>query len=183
MVTVLGWVWVWIGIFASLGSLFLVLFGLLWKPLMNRMLLEDPPPSGATDLGEMIREDLGGPPILAWLAEHVELAFIFQLALAVLVLVAGARLLAQRRWARSFLEGMCWLHLVYVVAFSVFFSVVWFTMVSTIPVDDALEQPFPVEAFAWFGVVGAFVNAMFHGGLLAVLIFFLRHRTVRENVF
>lgn len=103
-VTVIGWVWIVIGILRVLASV----FGLLaWKFGGLRETLAG---SGPSFLSAFV------PAVPLRLAFHnFAAALVLQLATGVLFLYAGAGLLRLRAWARSVIEIVCWIAFVFVV--------------------------------------------------------------------
>lgn len=164
MVTVLGWIWITIGAFSVLTSgLVLLFFLVLGGPVLP------------------VREETSEPfwppgfELVGWVFQYFDVLAIGQFVLAVAVLIAGIELLRLRSWARSFLEVICWLGLLYIVSFATLWAHTWVQTSSQIPAD-ASNAP-PVDVFAAFGVVVAVLTALFYALPTGVLIWLLRHRT------
>jgi hypothetical protein len=105
---------------------------------------------------------------------------LLQVTLAIFVLIASIQFLRLRKWARSALEIISWLGLVYVVGFSIFWVVSWIGITSGLP--SALGSPAPSPLFSIFGaIIGACV-AVAWSVPLVVIIMFLRGKMIREAV-
>jgi len=108
--------------------------------------------------------------------ENVELVASVQIVFAVFVLFAGIQFLKLHAWARTALEVVSWLGLVYVVGSFVLFVVSWMSMTSTASVVEGTHSP-P----AMFRVFGAFMVTVVMAVWavpLVVIVKFLRGATI-----
>jgi len=169
MVTVLGWIWIALGSFMTLTSLMVLMFSIGLSELMHGEVVRDAGMSGVPGAGLMV-----------WVFGHFNLLAAGQLFIAILVLVAGVQLLHLRRWARVFLEAVCWLGLAYMVSFGVWWGFVWVGMAGQIPAG-APDAP-SAALMSGFGVGFMAMVVLFYAVPTGALIWFLRHETVRGAV-
>ncbi|MBN1255800.1 MAG: hypothetical protein JXA50_11050 [Deltaproteobacteria bacterium] len=112
--------------------------------------------------------------------QHFGLIALVQIALAAFILIASIQFLRLRRWARTALEVIAWLGLVYFVGFGIFFVASWIAMTSNIPFSEGASGPSPM--FGIFGAVMGFVVTLFWAVPLVVIIIFLRGKIIRGAV-
>jgi len=127
-----------------------------------------PPPS----------DELGPFGLAALLMEHFDLLALFQINIAVFIIISSIYFLKLRSWARTALEVVSWLGLTYVVGFSLFWIASWIFMSSSGPRGQgASAEPL---IFGIFGaIMGIVVMAVYAAPLIAI-IWFLRGKTIRE---
>ena len=126
-----------------------------------------------------VPEDIPGQlRIMKFVFQHFERIAMLQCAIAILVIIASIQFLRLRRWARTALEVIAWLGLVYVVGFGIFWVVSWIGITSNIPSTDGAPGPSPL--FGIFGAVMVSVVTLFWAAPLVVIIIFLRGKTIRE---
>jgi hypothetical protein len=103
---------------------------------------------------------------------------LLQIALAIFVLIVSIQFLRLRTWARSALEIIAWLGLLYVVAFGIFWIASWIGITSVLPSSAGAPEPSPL--FSIFGaIIGLFVTVVWSVPF-AVIIMFLRGKVIRE---
>ena len=166
MVTVLGWIWIGLGTFATLASLMVLL-----------MLFVVGGPTGLDAGHDPEMTAFPGWGMMDWVFRHFEWLAVGQLVLALLVLVAGVELLRLRRWARVVLEGVCWLGLAYLIGFSSWWAFVWVDIAGQVPSGHP-DAP-SAALMSGFGIVAMVMTVLFYGIPAGVLIWLLRHDTVR----
>lgn len=109
-ITVIGWMCVVFGLLGALGGVMTV----LTTSVMSFPLA---PPSP---------DELQGIPapfrVVLQLFDYVRLLAAIQLALAVVLIAAGAAFLRLRAWARAAIEAMAWLAIAYHAAFGVYWA-------------------------------------------------------------
>jgi hypothetical protein len=167
MVTVLGWIWIFLGALGTLSATLVVVFFVGMGPYMERAAIEQPGP------------ELAGWAVLDWVFRHSEIVAIGQWVLTCTTLVAGIQLLRLRRWARAFLEAACWLGLAYTVGFGIWWGYAWVTL--TDRGEWGPEAP-PRELFTAFGAGMAAMMVLGYAVPAGAMIWALRHRTVRAAV-
>jgi hypothetical protein len=126
-----------------------------------------------------VPEDIPGQlRVMQFAFQHFELIAMVQCALAIFILIASIQFLRLRRWARTALEVITWLGLVYVVGFGIFWVVSWIGITSNIPITEG--TPGPSSLFNIVGAVMGSVVALFWAVPLVVIIIFIRGKTIRE---
>ena len=119
--------------------------------------------------------------LLGVVFQHYDLLVLLQLAFAVFVLVAGIGFLKLRAWARTALEAVSWLSLVYLLGFGILWIAMWVGVTSRIPQGEGT----PVSSaalFTTFGIVMATVILGVFAIPPIVIIKFLRGSTSRQAV-
>jgi len=91
----------------------------------------------------------GSFQFMAILFRHVGLLAAVQVAFGVVVIFAGTQFLKLRPWARTALEVVSWLGLVYVLGFGTFMVVSWVGMSNRMPVASSAQGAPPM-----FGIMG-----------------------------
>jgi hypothetical protein len=112
--------------------------------------------------------------------QHFELIAIVQCAFAIFVMIASIQFLRLRSWARTALEIIAWLGLVYLVGFGIVWVVSWIGITSNIPLTEGVSGP--SSMFNIVGVVLGSVVTVCWALLLVVIIIFLRAKTIRTAV-
>lgn len=162
--TVIGWLFVVGSVLTALSAL----MGLAGDRMITEGALPDVPPEAPP----VIRFFVALMPFLGVLA-------LVQLVVAGFVLYTAIAFLRRRAWARTALESMTWTSLVGSVALIAAWVYVWVAMTSGIPARPGALSP---ASLTLFGVVAAvFVGAVYVVPL-AVIIGFLRGRTIRDAV-
>jgi hypothetical protein len=164
-VTVIGWVFI-------AGAVLMIFsggMGFAAFSFMKHMGGEKPP------IPEQAPFQFG---VMEVIFQHFGLIAIVQGALAVFIIIASIQFLRLRRWARTALEVIAWLGLVYLVGFGIFWVVSWIGITSNIPITEGTPGPAPM-----FNIVGAVMGSvvtLFWAAPLVVIIIFLRGKTIRE---
>ena len=112
--------------------------------------------------------------------QHFGLIAMGQVAVAIVIIIASIQFLRLRRWARTALEVITWLGLVYIVGFGIFWVASWLDMTSSIPMTEGTPGPPPM--FDIFGAIMGSVIALVWAVPLVVIIIFLRGKTIKEAV-
>ena len=157
-VTIIGWVWIVLAVIFLLKALTNLI---AWAILH----------SASPGLLRQAEGQLAQTPFLVPVARHAGALFAGQALLWAVVGVCAWNLLRLRRWARVATQAVCWLNLVYVATFLVFWAKLWPKM--------AAEDPSITEShrsLALFGGIGACILL---GAALGVMLRFLRSTGVR----
>jgi hypothetical protein len=126
-----------------------------------------------------VPEDIPGQLRVMKIAfQHFELIAMVQIALAIFIIIASIQFLRLRRSARTALEVIAWLGLVYVVGFGIFWVVSWIGITSNIPITEGTVGPSP--KFNMVGAVMGSVITLCWAVPLVVIIIFLRGKTIRR---
>jgi hypothetical protein len=126
-----------------------------------------------------VPEDIPGQlGIMKFIFQYFELIAIVQVAFAIFVMIASIQFLRLRRWARTALEVITWLGLVYAVGFGIFWVVSWIGITSNIPITEGTVGPSP--KFNMVGAVMGSVITLCWAVPLVVIIIFLRGKTIRR---
>ena len=166
MLTVLGWIWVALGGLFTLISLFVATAFLLMPGEFAPRF-----PEGADE------SDMPSMAMIEWAFGHFEKILVLQILVPVAMLLGGVFLLRRRAWARALLEGISWLGMAYTLLFTGWFIYHWLASTAVGPTDTAVDPALPF--FRFMGVAAALLSVLFYAGPLGVLIWMLRHRTVR----
>lgn len=165
--TVIGWLFI-------IGSAFMILSaGMgLWALSLMRQTTGGRLPPLPPDAPAMFRVMYGLLPYF-WLLGRLQIAF------ALFVIFAALQFLRRRAWARTALESVTWLGLVFAAGFTLLWAASWVSMASTVPAQPGAPSPM---FFTIVGVVIAVVVAAVWATPLIVILVFLRGRTIREVV-
>jgi hypothetical protein len=163
-VTVIGWIFI-------AGAILMILsggMGFAAFSFMKQMGVERPPIPEQAPFQFSVMEVI---------FQHFGLIAMVQVVLAIFIIIASIQFLRLRRWARTALEVIAWLGLVYLVSFGIFWVVSWLEITSNIPVTEGAQGPTPM--FNIFGAVMGSVVTLFWAAPLVVIIIFLRGKTIR----
>jgi hypothetical protein len=166
-ITVIGWIFIAVAVLMIFsGGMGFVAF-----TFMQHMKGERPPiPEGAPfQFG-----------VMDVVFQHFGIIALAQVALAAFIIIASIQFLRLRRWARTALEVIAWLGLVYIVGFGIFWVTSWISITSGIPVTEGAPGPPPL--FGLFGAVMGSMVALVWAVPLVVIIAFLRGKMIREAV-
>jgi len=154
-ITVTGWVWVVIGAF----MLFSALMGGL-----GYLMMRQPGMQGADLLREFALMNL--------VFQNFGVLVAVQCVIAVAALWAGIDLLRLKAWARSAVEVLSWLGLLWTVGFGVYWIYMWTSMTGQAPAE--------ADAFQLMGAVMGTVVTLVFAVPLAIMIRYLRSNEVRQ---
>jgi len=161
-VTVIGWIWIGLGTLMLLGSMMaLAMFLVLVRPHFES--------GGAESRLDKL------PWFGRFFLRKVELFAAVQAGLAIFVMVSGRFFLKLRSWARTSLEAVSWLGLVYVVGFGIFFGI---TFIRTFASGEVQGGP-PFVFIAIVVPIMLVVTVGVYAVPLGVIIWFLRGETIR----
>lgn len=112
------------------------------------------------------------------LLKYGELTMLPTIAVAIFVIIAGIYFLKLHAWARGAMEIVCWVALGYYVGYGIFFIIFWNKLLShlLIPRGGPAILPF----MGPYGVFLTLISIMMNVVPLAVIIYVLRKKTVRE---
>jgi hypothetical protein len=147
-VTVIGWAWIIIG-----GLMCLSATMALFSSVM---------------IGEMAKDE----PDMPFIFKIFPLLAIVQIGAAVLGLVSGINFLKLKAWARSVLEGLTWLLLVFILGFMVFWVFNWISTTSS-------HGP---SGFGMMGAVMGVVITGIYGVPLGIMLKYLRGPKVKNAI-
>jgi hypothetical protein len=160
-VTVIGWLWVVLGVLFLLRALVNMI---LWKILKPDML-------------GFLETFAGVPPaqqrFLRPLFEHLGALQTIEATLSAAVIVIAFRLLRLRPWARVGMQVVCWLVLAAVAAFGAFWVWLCRSVAAAVPSSAA-------SSFERFGLVAGLAFCLAVAAGLAVMIALLSSSRVRE---
>ena len=123
-------------------------------------------------------EDIPGQlRVIEIVFQYFEPIAVVQISFAIFILIASIQFLRLQRWARTALEVISWLGLVYMVGFGIVWVASWIGITSSIPLTEGTPGPSPM-----FNVVGVIMGALITACWavpLVVIIVFLRGKTIR----
>jgi hypothetical protein len=144
-ITITAWLWIVMGglmiLSALMGGFAYTTIGKM-RPLL--------PPS--TDMP-------AGSSVMNSIFQYFGLLLLLQGIVAVLAIWAGVSLLRLKQWARTTIEVLSWIALLYTVGFGIFWVYTWVAMTSQVPTHGAPVDP---VSFRLMGaVMGVVVTAIF----------------------
>ena len=101
-----------------------------------------------------------------------------QCAIAVIAIWAGIDLLRLKAWARSAIETLCWLGVVWTVGFGIYWVYMWISMTGQTPSGAV---PPGGDSFQVMGAVMGVVGMLMFAVPLGIMIRYLRGSEVRAN--
>jgi len=110
-----------------------------------------------------------------FLFRHIKLFLVLQLLLSVFIIFAAYQFLKLKAWARTVLEVMSWLFIIFAVGFGIF----WLVLISSTAGDFPAGEG-PPSGFMSLMHLGGFLVILFYLVPVAVLIYFLRSDKVRD---
>jgi hypothetical protein len=167
-VTVIGWIF----IAGAILMIFSSGMGFMAFSFMHHMGGEATPP-----ITEKAPFQLG---VMEVIFQHFGLIALVQVAFAAFILIASIQFLRLRRWARTALEVIAWLGLVYVVGNGIFLVSFVITVTSSVPFAEGASELSPILGI--FAAVMGSVVTLFWAIPLVVIIIFLRGKTIRGAV-
>jgi hypothetical protein len=163
-VTVIGWIFI-------AGAILMILSGGMGFAAFTFM------KQTAGGVPPVPEEILGQLRVMKFVFQYFELIAIVQVAFAIFVMIASIQFLMLRRWARTALEIIAWVGLVYLVGFGIAWVVSWIGITSNIPLTEGVSGPSPM--FNIVGVVMGSLVTVCWVVPLVVIIIFLRGKTIR----
>jgi hypothetical protein len=160
-VTVIGWLWL------VLGVLF------LFRALVNMVIWRILKPDMLGFLAAFGQVSPSQQRLLRPLFEHLTALQTCEAILSVAVIVVAFQLLRLRPWARVGMQAACWLVLVYVVALAAFWVWLWGSVATAAPPSHA-------SAIGRIGLIGGLAVLLAAAGGLVAMIMLLGGSRVRE---
>lgn len=155
-ITIIGWLWLVIGAF----MLFSALMGGLGYSMMRQ--------PGMQSAADLPREFA----LMNWVFQNFAALVAVQCVIAVVALWAGIDLLRLKAWARSAVEVLCWVGVIWTLGFGIYWVYMWISM--------AGQAPAAADASRWIGAaMGAVVTLVF-AVPLAIMIRYLRGNEARQ---
>jgi len=145
-VTVIAWVWIALGGFACLGSL----WGGFGYIMMQPAAEEDPLP-----------EEIG------WFFSFFGVAVLAQAGMGILAIVAGIHFLKLRTWARMCLEVLSWFAVVFLVGYGIFWAIMWLIMTG----ESGSEGP---PGLGMMRIVAPVMAVLMMGGFAVPFVLMIR---------
>jgi hypothetical protein len=164
-ITVIGWVFI-------AGAILMIFsggMGFVAFSFMNHMGAERPP------IPEQAPFQLG---VMEVIFQHFGLIAMVQVACAIFILIASIQFLRLLRWARTALEVIAWLGLLYLVCNGIFLVSFVIALTSGIPSTEGASELSPLLGI-FSAIMGSFVT-LFWAAPLVVIIIFLRGKTIME---
>jgi lysylphosphatidylglycerol synthetase-like protein (DUF2156 family) len=162
-VSVIAWTWIVTGGFAVFSGIMGLLMFAAMPTLQNELTQA---PGMPQDFGLMT----GMFRYFGWLV-------LVQLVLAAVAIVAGIQFLRLRNWARTALEILSWISLIYVVGFGLFWTSTWSTVTEHFSQQNT---PFDIETFRIAGFGMAIFITLAFAIPLGIMIKYLRGKVIRE---
>jgi len=128
---------------------------------------------------EIPARNVPGTGMMVGLSENFPSLVWAQLVFGALALVAGVEFLKLKPWARTILEVLSWLSLVYVIGFGLLWVAMWSFMIGQF---SLMQMPFDIERFQAIGLVSGLVVSLAFAIPLVWFIKVLRGRVVREAI-
>lgn len=150
-ISVIGWAWIVIGSLMCLSAVMALLVSLTISQA-----------AAQTDTDHNVPAILGFFPLLA----------LIQMVFAILGIVSGVNFLKMKSWARTTLEILSWLLMVFVAGFGIFWIISWIVMTRG-------------KAPAGFGIMGVVMGTVvlaIYGIPLGIMIKYLRGKKNRSAV-
>ena len=125
-----------------------------------------------------------GPPfpspfrLMEIMFRYYDVLAILQVLVSVIILVTSIQFLRLKRWARTGIEIISWLALLYVLGFGTYWVVSWLSILS-MPVKEAGPPVSPLVFDIFGAVMGAAITLIFAIALF-VIIRFLRKEEIRQ---
>jgi hypothetical protein len=160
-VTVIGWLWLVLGVLFFARA---IVNMVVWKILQPDM------PGFLAAFGEVPAEQ---QRLLRPLFEHLTALQIGEAIVSAAVIVAAIGLLRLRPWARTGIQAVCWIVLIWVAAFGAFWVWLWGSVVAAVPPSHA-------SSFGRIGLIAGLAVCLAVAAGLAVMIVLLASSRVRE---
>jgi len=111
--------------------------------------------------------------------QNVGAVLAVQCVIAVVAIWAGIDLLRLKAWARSAIEALCWLGVLWTVGFGIYWVYMWISMTGQMPSGPA---PAGGDTFQVMGVVMGVIGMLMFAIPLGIMIRYLRGREVRGAI-
>lgn len=164
-ITITAWLWIVSGGLMALSGL---MAGLAFS-FMRQM---GPPPTVPADADP-------GFQILAVIFDHFEILLALQMVAAALAIWSGIALLKLKAWARTAIEVLSWLALVYCIGLGIFQVYLWISMTGQAPRAGA---PIDMDLFQFAGAAIAVVVIAVFAVPLWIMIRYLRGAEVHAAI-
>jgi hypothetical protein len=161
-ITILGWIFIGYAVFIIFWST----IGLVYVQFVRHII--------ANNLFHIPREFTS----LMMLLKYGELTILPTIAVAIFVIIAGIYLLKLHAWARNAMEIVCWIILGCHVGYGIFFIIFWNRLLFHLLMLQ--RRPAILPFMGPYGVFLALVSIAMNVVPLAVIIYVLRKKTVRE---
>ncbi len=116
---------------------------------------------------------------ISYLFQYFGVFILLQGVFALIAIWAGVSLLRLKRWARTTIEVLSWIALLYTVGFGIFWVYMWISMTNTMPQHGG---PIDSGPFQWLGAaMGTIITAIFAVPLW-IMIRYLRGAEVRTAI-
>ena len=166
--TVIGWLFIVGSVFAALAAVAALLAFNMAQQQMRATEMPEPPPDAPLVFH-----------LMAAIMPFFGLLALVQLAIAAFVLYAASQFLKRRAWARTALESVTWLAILGMVGTMLLWGYTWVSMASRIPAQPGAPSP---TSFTLFGVIVGVLAYAIYLVPLAVIVGFLRGRTIKSAV-
>jgi hypothetical protein len=133
-------------------------------------------------MGESPVPDSGLSPefaLMSFVFQNLGVLLAFQSVVALISIWAGVSLLRLRAWAKTAIEGLSWLGLLYTVGFGVYWLYMWISMAGQMPGDVGQID---LDMFRTMGAVLGVVVTVTLAIPLGIMIWYLRGKEVREAI-
>lgn len=164
-VTVTAWLWIVSGALMAVSGL---MGAFAYSALQRVETYPGFPANASSGLG-----------VATTMLEYFDLLLVAQTMVAILALWAGIALLQLKAWARTTIEALSWLGLLYCLGFGVAWIYLWVSMTSRMPRGQIPVDPATLEMIG--AVAGVVITALFAIPLY-LMIRYLRGTEVRAAV-
>ena len=164
-VTITAWLWIVMGGLMILSAL---MGGFAYTMIGNMGPL--PPPSSDMPAGSAV---------MGYFFRYFGVLLLLQGIVALIAIWAGASLLRLKQWARTTIEVLSWIGLLYMVGFGIFWVYTWVAMTSEVPPHGGQVDPVSFQLMG--AVMGVVITAVF-AVPLGIMIRYLRGAEVRTAI-
>ncbi len=164
-VTITAWLWIVVGAFMIFSA---VMGGLAYSVMRQ---LDKPGVTGGNV-----------PPgfeLMNFMFQNFGAVLAVQCVVAVVAIWAGIDLLRLKAWARSAIEALCWLGVLWTVGFGIYWLYMWISMTGQMPSGAV---PGGGDTFQVMGLVMGVVGMLMFAIPLGIMIRYLRGREVRGAI-
>jgi hypothetical protein len=164
-ITITSWLWIVAGAFITFGA---VMGGVAYS-LMRQT---DKPGIQGSDAP-------AGFWLMNLMLQNFGAVLAAQFVIAVVAICAGIDLLRLKSWARSAIEALCWLGVLWTIGFGIYWVYMWISMSSQMPSGAV---PAGGNTFQVMGVVMGIVATLMFAIPLGIMIRYLRGHEVRGAI-